>query len=117
LGLEPNTEAYHNLWFKEAGFRQERDRHPIVYWSSPALPQLVLFHQPRGLPRGDSDGHQVQYPFCTVLWGPTTTGNLFAHSTLPAAQGSIRRRDGTTNHPTAPIHRLQMHRFPHRLRG
>jgi ubiquinone/menaquinone biosynthesis C-methylase UbiE len=27
LGLEPNAEAYHNLWFQEAGFRQESAKH------------------------------------------------------------------------------------------
>jgi ubiquinone/menaquinone biosynthesis C-methylase UbiE len=27
LGLDPNTEAYHNLWFEEAGFRQEAAKH------------------------------------------------------------------------------------------
>jgi len=27
LGLEPNTEAYHNLWFEEPGFRQEVAKH------------------------------------------------------------------------------------------
>jgi ubiquinone/menaquinone biosynthesis C-methylase UbiE len=27
LGLEPNAEAYHNLWFEEAGFRAEAAKH------------------------------------------------------------------------------------------
>ena len=27
LGLEPNVEAYHNLWFEEAGFREELAKH------------------------------------------------------------------------------------------
>ena len=27
LGLEPNAEAYHNLWFEEAGFREEAAKH------------------------------------------------------------------------------------------
>lgn len=27
LGLEPNAEAYHNLWFEEAGFRQQAAKH------------------------------------------------------------------------------------------
>jgi ubiquinone/menaquinone biosynthesis C-methylase UbiE len=27
LGLKPNTEAYHNLWFEEAGFREEVAKH------------------------------------------------------------------------------------------
>jgi ubiquinone/menaquinone biosynthesis C-methylase UbiE len=44
LGLEPNTEAYHNLWFEEAGFRQEVAKHfeAIDTQSFAGVPQHFL---------------------------------------------------------------------------